>query len=341
MTVGQKMRSSVGSMIPVWFPEALDADRMFSFLSRTLADSELLVDPARMVLVVDGCPHAEEPTRRAADEVADRAGSRPQVIVKEHNSGKGGAVCTGLERLLEDDAVEVLSIRDADGDHDIWDLPQLFGIFETVRAQVGDDLFVVGGRGSLARPMGFARGQLERVLNRVTIDAVNATLADAGACVDERFTARYGRAPDFQSGYKLYSRSAAGVVIDAISKAHAARPDLEVPWWGVEFVPTVELLLRGFTPAELYRLTWDGQPQTTFDDNDLAHAYARQISWLFERLDLPAGVAMPVLDNALSACEYVTAPHGSATIEALRSEVIQRAYPRWDCDLPGRGEVFV
>jgi len=164
---------------------------------------------------------------------------------------------------------------------------------------------------------------------------------ETGGRVDERFTARYGRAPDFQSGYKLYPRAAARVVLDAITGAHTARPELEIPWWGVEFVPTVELLLLGFTPVALQRLTWDGQPQTTFDGGDLAHAYARQIAWLFERLDLPAGVAMPLLDNALTACEYVAAPRGPEVIGALRRSVIDRVYPGWSRELPGRGEIFV
>ncbi|MFP4248031.1 MAG: hypothetical protein ACLFU7_00145 [Armatimonadota bacterium] len=337
-----RMRATVGSMIPVWFPEEMEAEKIFRFLSGTLADAELFVDPSRLVLVVDGCSGAEEPTRRAAAEFADRAGAEPQVIVKPENSGKGGAVCTGFERLLEDDAVEALNIRDADGDHDIRDLPQLFGLFETVRERAGtDDLFAVGSRWSLARPMGFARSELEHLLNRLTIDGVNAALVTAGGCVDERFTARYGRAPDFQSGYKIYSRSAARVVMDAISGAHAARPELEVPWWGVEFVPTVELLLRGFTPAALHRLTWDGQPQTTFDESDLARAYSRQVSWLFERLELPAGVAMPLLDNALVACEFVTAEQGPAVLEELRRNVIERVYPGWTRELPGPGEMFI
>lgn len=328
-------------MIPVWFPEQMPPERMYQFLSHTLEDVELFVAPSRLVLVVDGCARAEEPTRRAATEFAERAGEEPRVICAAENSGKGGAVCTAFERLLEDETVEALNIRDADGDHDIWDLPQLFTLFETVRERVGEDLFVVGGRGTLARPMGFGRSELERLLNRLTIDAVNAALAGAGRCVDERFTARYGRAPDFQSGYKIYSRSAARVVVDAISEAHAAAPDLRVPWWGVEFVPTVELLLRGFTPAAIYRLTWDGQPQTTFESDDLAHAYARQVAWLFERLNLPAGVAMPLLDNALTACEYVTAPRGPQVLADLRDEVIGRVCPDLSRDLPGRGEMFV
>jgi hypothetical protein len=335
------MRATVGSVIPIWFPEEMAPERMHQFLRGTLADVELLIDPARLVLVVDGCPRAEEPTRRAASELARRAGAEPQVIVKAENSGKGGAVCTGFERLLEDDAVEFLNIRDADGDHDIWDLPQLFRLVETVRERAGERVFVVGGRSTLARSLGFARSELEQLLNRLTIDAVNAAAAGRGSVVDLRFSARYGRAPDFQSGYKLYSRPAARVVVDAIAGSHARRPELRVPWWGVEFVPTVELLLAGFAPAQVHRLTWDGQPQTTFDDDDLAYAYSRQVSWLFERLELPAEVAMPLLDNVLTACEYVTARGGPRVLSELRANVIERVYPGYSREMPGRGEMFV
>ncbi len=342
MTTAEHMRRTVGSVIPIWFGEETPPEHMLELLSRTLADAELVVAPERLVLVVDGCPRAEQPTREAAEQFAARAGAQPQLIVKQKNSGKGGAVCSGFERLLEDDAVEVLNIRDCDGDHDIWDLPQLYGLFATVRDRIAsDDLFVLGCRGSLSRSMGFARSELEHVLNRVTIDAANAALAEVGECVDERYTARYGRVPDFQSGYKLYSRSAAEVLCESLSEAQATRPELRVPWWGVEFVPTVELLLRGFTPAALHRLTWDGQPQTTFDETDLAEAYACQIAWLYERLGLPATVAMPLLDNALTACEYLTAHGGVEVIAELRRRVIERVYPEWSRELPGRGEVFV
>lgn len=342
MTTAEKMRRSVGSVIPVWFSESASAEQMYRFLSGTLADAELFADPARLVLVVDGCPRAEEPTRRAAEEFAARAGAEPRLIVNEVNGGKGDAVCTGFERLLADESVEALNVRDADGDHDIYDLPQLFRLFETVRAQIGSDrLFALGCRASLTRPMGFARGELEQVLNRVTIDAVNAKLAPSGGAVDERFTARYGREPDFQSGYKLYSREAAATLIEVLRAADAAAPQQRVMHWGVEFIPTTELLLRGFVPAALQRVTWDGQPQTTFDDSDIAYAYSRQISWLFERLDLPATVAMPLLENALINCPYVAAKGGAEQIAKLRAQVIDACYPDWSARMPDAGEIFI
>lgn len=349
MNLSARMRQAVGSVIPVWFPPEMPGDRMLGFLHATLADVELFVAPERLVLVVDGCPHAEAPARQAANELARRAGADPQVLVCAVNGGKGAAVCAGLERLLEDEAVEALNIRDCDADHDIYDLPQLFRHFEHVRTHLQaegserpDDLFALGCRGTLTRPMGAARGHLEAVLNRLTVEAVNAWLAAEGSAVDERFTARYGRVIDFQSGYKLYSRSAARVVIDALRAADAANPELRVMRWGVEFIPTVELLLRGFTPAALYRLTWDGQPQTTFDDSDLPRAYSQQIAWLFARLQIPAGTGLRLLDNELEACEYLAGPHGPEHLAAIRAQVIERCWPAVaTAEPPGRGTMFI
>jgi len=343
------MRQCVGSVIPVWMPAEMPADTVLAFLRATLADVELFVAPERLVLVVDGCAHAEGPARRAADELAERAGSEPQVLVCAVNGGKGAAVCAGLERLLQDEAVEALNIRDCDADHDIYDLPQLFRLFDHVRAHLRgqgserpDDLFAVGCRGTLTRPMGAARGHLEAVLDRLTVEAVNTRLAEQGSAVDERFTARYGRVPDFQSGYKLYSRSAARTVIAVLRAADAADPNLKIMRWAVEFIPTIELLLRGFTPAALHRLTWDGQPQTTFDGSDLPRAYSQQIAWLFERLSIPAGTGVRLLDNELEACEYLASPHGPEHLAAIRAQVIERCWPDATADEPpGRGELFI
>lgn len=343
------MRQVVGSVIPVWVPAEMPPETVLGFLRATLADVELFVAPQRLVLVVDGCPAAEEPARQAAAEVAERAGAGPQMLMCAANGGKGAAVCAGLERLLEDEAVEALNIRDCDADHDIYDLPQLFRLFEHVREHLraegserADRLFAVGCRGTLTRPMGAARGHLEAVLNRLTVEAVNARLAEDGSAVDERFTARYGRVIDFQSGYKLYSRAAAQVVIEALRAADAAEPELRVMRWAVEFIPTVELLLRGFTPAALYRLTWDGQPQTTFDGSDLPRAYSQQIAWLFARLGTPAGIGLRLLDNELEACEYLASPHGPEHLATIRAQVVGRCWPDATTAMPPvRGTLFI
>ena len=95
------------------------------YLRQTLDDAELFVDPRNIVLVVDGCPWAIDPVRRAAEEMQERCGSAPCVDVQEPNLGQGGAVARGLEVLADTTEVRYLCTRDVDGDHDLYDLPQL------------------------------------------------------------------------------------------------------------------------------------------------------------------------------------------------------------------------
>jgi hypothetical protein len=264
------------------------------------------------------------------------------VIVKQHNEGKGAAVCEGFERLLTDENVEALAVRDADADHDIYDLPQMFRLLAQMRDQESsEDVFVLGCRGSVTRPLGFARGALEEVLNRVTMAAVNHHLAADGRAVDERYTGRYGQFPDFQSGYKLYTRSAAQTVIEGLRAADESRPDLDVMRWGSESVTTVELLARGFIPGAIYRLTWDGQPQTTFDAGNLLDHFARELIWILDRLETPFEAATVILDNALSASEYTTAPDGEAHLAAIRERVMAGCFPDADAEPPATGGDFI
>ena len=336
------MRGQLGCVVPVWYPEHMPEDEMRGFLAATLADAELFLAPERIALVVDGCARAISPTHQVAEGFAERAGAEPQVIVKPHNEGKAAALCDGFERLLADDAITAICARDGDADHDIYDLPQLFRLLCQMREQEGGDhVFVVGCRGSLTRPLGFARGMLEPVLNRVTMAAVNHHLAADGQAVDERYTGRYEPFPDFQSGYKLYTRSAAKVVVQGLRAADQTRGDLDVMRWGSEFITTVELLARGFVPGAIYRLTWDGQPQTTFDESNLPASFSCQLSWLFDRLRTPASAASVMLDNALSASDYVTAPDGEGRLAAIREQVISACFPDADPQPPAMGGDFI
>ena len=342
MATSEVTRRELGMVVPVWYPEHMPEDEMRSYLAATLADAELFLAPERVALVVDGCPRALAPTYQVAEAFAGRAGAEPQVIVKQHNEGKAAAVCEGFERLLTDENVEALAVRDADADHDIYDLPQMFRLLAQMRDQEqSEDVFVVGCRGSVTRPLGFARGALEEVLNRVTMAAVNHHLAADGRAVDERYTGRAGPFPDFQSGYKLYTRPAAQTVIEGLRAADESRPDLDVMRWGSESVTTVELLARGFIPGAIYRLTWDGQPQTTFDAGNLLDHFARELIWIFDRLQTPFEAATVMLDNALSASEYTTAPDGEAHLAAIRERVMAGCFPDADAEPPAWGGDFI
>lgn len=338
MVLSAKMRAELGMTVAVWYPESMASQVQLRLLRRTLEDVELFVRPANVCLVVDGCPQAIEPARQAAEEVASRCGEAPLVHIEEENRGQGGAVARGLELLLEKRDVAYLCTRDSDGDHDIYDLPQLFRRQVEVEAECGGQrVFSTGVRADLHRPMGYARGELEEVLNEVTVQALTAT----GAVPRLAYCRVYGHYPDFQSGYKLHGRWSAQETVSSLREADAAEPGERVLRWGVQFIPTVEMLRQGAVPAVVYRLTYDQQPQSSFEGHgDLPRAYGCQLAWLLRRLHLEPGRAWAMLDAALAAVMLCTTPGGWDTLLTLREYVAHHAFGTQAPPAPLRGAMF-
>jgi len=342
-TIAQRMRESLGLVIPVWFAPDMPPEQMQAILELTLADNELFVNPQRLVLVVDGCPPAEKPTKQAAMTFAQRVGASPIVLCKPYNEGQAGAVCYGFEWLMQHTQAAYFASRDADGDHDIYDLPQLFRLLRQMEEKEESSLvYVLGQRGNLHRPMGFARGEYEGLLNELTLQAVSYILAQEGRTPDFRYCQLLPWPPDFQSGYKLYTRSTAELFVQALREADRQEPKAEILRWGVQFVSTVELLLAGAIPGALYRLTYDEQPQTTFEhaDNRLL-AYGRQIVWLYRRLQIPASTGLVWLDAAIRRMLWGTVSGGWAELLQIREYVAHHVWP--DAPLPApptRHELF-
>ncbi len=338
MTLSQHMRRETGMTVAIWAPGDTPRERGMKLLRRTLDDAEVFVAPERIVLVVDGCPAMEDATRQAAQEFGARCGAEPRVEIKPNNEGQGGAVACGLEILLADSAVRYCCTRDMDGDHDIYNVPQLYRrLVELEQQESTDRAYVIGYRGDLHRPMGFARGQFEQVLNEVTV----RTLTALGRVPNLSHCRVYGQYPDFQSGFKIYTRWSAELTAASLRRAHEREPQ-ELPLrWGVQFISTAELLWEGAVPASVYRLTYDDQPHTTFEGlDDLPRAYGCQLAWLFRRFDVPPEIAWPILDEALAGVLFATTPGGPEVILKLREFVARHA---WSCDPPqppARGAMF-
>lgn len=324
-TLSQQMRGRVACVIPVWFSAQMPPERMRELLNLTLADCELFLQPRHLALVVDGCCHAEEPTQQAAADFAERVGEPPLVLIKEKNEGQGGAVCFGFEHYLAHTDVPYLCSRDADGDHDIYDLPQLF---RHLRAMKSDNAFVLGQRGSLHRPMGFARGEYERLLNEITLLAVRWSMARIDTVPDLRHCQRLPDPPDFQSGYKLYTRTTAEGFVRSLRDADAATPQACILRWGIQFISTVDLLLQGASAGSVYRLTYDEQPQTSFEnaDNRLV-AYGQQFAWLYRRLEIPLPVGIRWWDEAILRTTWSTIPGGWQELLAIREYLRDEVWP--------------
>lgn len=327
--LSRHMRGHLACVIPVWFAPTMPPQQMTQLLSLTLSDCELFMQPEHIALVVDGCCQAEEPTQAAAEHFAQRVGRPPLVLIKGKNEGQGGAVCFGFEHFLAQTEVPYLCSRDADGDHDIYDLPQMFRLLlEMQEAEKTDEIFVLGQRGSLHRPMGFARGEYERLLNEITLLAVRWAMAKDDTVPDLRYCQRLPEPPDFQSGYKLYTRSTAQAFVNSLRGADQSAPDAKVLRWGIQFISTVDLLMQSAIAGSVYRLTYDQQPQSTFEnaDNRLV-AYGQQFVWLYRRLQVPARVGIRWWDDAILRTLWADTPGGWDELLAIRQHLCEELWP--------------
>lgn len=342
-TLSQQMHASLALVVPVWFSPDMPPTQMTALLSNMLADCELFLRPAHIALVVDGCPQAEAPTHAAAAHFAARVGEPPLVLCKSNNEGQGGAVCYGVEHYLQTSDLSYFTSRDADGDHDIYDLPQLFRHLRLIEERERtDNTFVLGQRGSLTRPMGQARGEYERLLNELTLLAVRWSLAREGQVPDLRYCERLPAPPDFQTGYKLYTRRTAKTFVQALREADAAEPEMKVLRWGIQFISTVELLCTGARAGSVYRLTYDEQPQTSFEnaDNRLV-AFGQQFVWLYRRLGIPLEVGLQWWDEAMLRTEWATTPGGWEELSAIRRHLTEQLWPSASApEAPGRHVMF-
>ncbi|MBM3498109.1 MAG: hypothetical protein FJX74_05505 [Armatimonadetes bacterium] len=330
-----RMREQLGMVVPVWFAAATPVEEVCSYLRVTLADVQHFCRPCHVVLVIDLCEQGPAAAQQAAREVGQRCGEAPVVDVAQTRHGKGLAVARGLERLLSEPRLQYFVARDCDGDHDMYDLPRLFRrLAEAQEREATTNLFAVGSRPRPQMALGWVRGEYELLLNRVLVEACNVHLATQGTHIDLRYSLPETRYPDFQSGYKLYTRASARLNVEALRAAHDREPTAEVSQWGAEFVTVTELLLAGHLPVEVSRVSYDEQPQTTFDERDRVRAFGRQFAWLFRRLGTPSPLAQAILDNALAQSPVRFASGLWSESLRLREYVQTDAFPDSPWGLP-------
>jgi hypothetical protein len=317
------MRHKLGMMIPVWFPADLPTEQVRETLLATLDDCEHYLPWAHVVLVVDGDERSAQVVRELQAACRQRHGSAFDVICHAENRGKGYAVFLGARWLLEHAGLEYFTTRDADGDHALNDLANLMRLALALQdAEHTDRLVIIGRRNHPHRALGFVRGELEALLNRVIIDAVRFALAQHQQVLKSRYFSLSGEYPDLHSGYKLYSRP----ICDLIVRQPWERP----PWvgneiyrYGVEAVPFVEGAMAGAVVGEVSRLT--SEPHFS------GHAaFARPeangsiLLWTFLRLGIGSQQASALLDNHLSRLTLWTDPQGRASLLDVRRYVLER-----------------
>ncbi len=163
-TSPQRLPADIAVVVPAYNV----GDRLAAVLDGLLAivSTVIVVDDGS----TDGCTGA----------VQDRP---VDLIVFEHNRGKGHALVAGYMKALEHSEVTCVAVVDADGQHDPRELPRLY---EAMNAQDAD--FVIG-----AREFGEGKVPLRSRFGNLLTISLSALLLGT-------------RVRDTQSGYRILSR---------------------------------------------------------------------------------------------------------------------------------------
>lgn len=316
------MRRSLGMLIPVWFPLTLSDDQVRDTLLDTLHDCEHYLPWEHVVLVVDGDARSYAVVQDLQAACRQHHGQAFDVLYSVENGGKGAAVLRGTQWFLERDGLEYLITRDADGDHALNDLMNLMRVALALRIdEATDSVIVVGRRNHPHRALGWIRGELETLLNRVLIDAVRFALARRQQVLNTRYFSLAGEYPDLHSGYKIYSRRVCELIVEHTWE-HPPWVGPEIYRYGVEAVPFVEGVMAGAIVGEVPRLTHE--PQFTGHS-----AFARPeinggvILWTFLRLGITPEVSACIMDNHISRLSWWEDPQGREALLRLRHYVLQ------------------
>ena len=204
-SASEAVRTRTGIVIPVYFPPGRDHALAIELLRDTVdACLQILAEPTHVCVSVDG----EDGGRDIAEELHRARGTR--LCVAPVNRGKLHAVRLGVGDLWPREELEFFCVVDADGDHFANELPTLMRAAQHARAQSGvDEVLVLGSRTSRHRPMGWLRGELEELADRVLFDALHYHAAVCGRPLRLECVTTVEEFPDFHSGYKLFSRGAA------------------------------------------------------------------------------------------------------------------------------------
>jgi hypothetical protein len=312
------LEAATGLVIPVYFGPAADPAAATALLGSTVQMFVREVGaPQRIVLSVDGPGPAEAVARAVATQF------NVQWIVGPVNRGKLGALLLGMQTLLADTQIEWCATVDQDGDHFGNELLNFVRAGQQVQTESGEEaVLVLGNRRSRARPLGFLRAEQETLCNLMLLDALTYHAAVTGRPLAQEYLTPHTPLPDFHSGYKLLSRSAAHAVFNqpppllGLDERAALRH-------AVEAVITVEAHLAGARLAAVARTTYDEQPISLFADLNRARLAADMILWPCLRLGVPAEFVAAWLANHLPALTLGSLlPQGQEELRAIRDWVL-------------------
>lgn len=311
-----RLRHNTGIVIPVYLPEGAESPDA-ALLQETIAAYCMQVaDPAVICLSVDGMD--------CGVDVAQRLSAEYGVSVRfvPDNRGKLWGAIHGARMLLDNPDLTYIAVVDQDGDHFANELLNFVRAADHIRAQTGDGrVMVLGRRISLHRPMGFVRGELEALANHVLFDALHYHAAVTCHPLRLEYATLLDEVPDFQSGYKLFSRETAQAVFSAQPR-QADVSDEAYYRHACETVMSIEALESGAHLGVVNRSTFNEQPVTHFGKLNQARATADMIIWGCKRLDVPYPFfAQWLANHAPRLLLNTIVPQGKEEIEQVRQYV--------------------
>lgn len=281
-TATRAMRRRTGVVIPVYFPDGSRPGDAAHYLEDTVCGLlDQLDDAADLCLSVDGPEHGKEVVEKLADTYG------VTTVIGDCNRGKLQGVRNGMQELLDNDQLDFLAILDADGDHFPNELLNFVRAAQYTQASSDDQgVLVLGRRISLHHPMGFPRGELEILADRIQLEALRYHAAITGQPLRLQFALHLDDPPDFHSGYKLFSRTTAETLFLADPNPAGVDDDCYYRH-AVEAVLTTEALLSGAALTCINRTTLNEQPTTTFGLLHRQQLVADKMIWTLKRLQVP------------------------------------------------------
>ncbi len=316
-----------GIVVPAYFSSKPSDAMVRDLLWMTLGDCHHYVPLHHVVTVVDGDERTARLVREIGDALATQHGDTFRILVLPENGGKLWAIKKGISRLLDaKPALEYFVIRDGDGDHDMSEVPSLVRT-ATYLAEAHDTSHVIaiGSRRSRHHPMGWIRGELETLLDSVTLDALAYHLARSGRAMNLANCLGDDTVPDLSSGFKVYGKGiAAELFVEQVPQMTCLCPE---DYWhyGPETVTIVEAALQDTIIGEKLRLTWDGQPATSFGDFTHVSLYGELLAWVCTRLDIPLEAAAQFYDNHAAHTMLRTTGEGRELLHAVRRYALEKA----------------
>lgn len=313
------MANKTGVVIPVYFPENIDS----SYGEELLRDNvgiycEQVMDPQMICLSVDGRKYGEDVAGRIAEEFG------VSQIASQENLGKLAAAGNGFRYLKEKFEPEYIAVVDSDGDHFANELLNFIRAAQHITSHTGNDrVLILGRRISRHRPMGYLRGELEELADRILLDVLyynaaikNKPLRLESANVLDEF-------PDFHSGYKLFSQATAEHVFSRTPMMSDVSQSCYYRH-ACEAVMVIEAIENDAYLGVVNRSTINEQPISTFGLFDRKQLIADKIIWPCRRLEIPLPFVCQWLANHIPRLRLSTLnPEGLDELLEIRKIVIE------------------